>query len=62
MVMIKLVRKEDAKDATNYFMFTKLVNIVSNVLGRYQSDNIVTIEFSIQRKAAQIQLFEYIRI
>ncbi len=38
-VMIKLVQKEDVKYVKNYFMFLKLVNIVLNVLGNYQSLN-----------------------
>jgi len=38
MVMIKLVLKGDAKAVKNYFMFLKLANIVSNVLGKYKNE------------------------
>ncbi len=42
MVMIKLVRKEDAKNVRNYFMFLKLANIVLNVLESSGSGGIRT--------------------
>jgi len=41
MVMIKLVRKEDAKNVRNYFMFLKLANIVLNVLESSGSGGII---------------------
>jgi len=39
MVMIKLVQKEGAKNAKNYFMFLRLVNFVLNVLGNKLTKN-----------------------
>ena len=40
MVMIKLVLSGDAKVVKNYFMFMKLANIVSNVLGKYENEKV----------------------